>query len=72
MPMLMSLFRSVTLRTTTAPVHQTWGELVPLIQAGTLRTDEIFTHRLALEDAPEAYRSAAARGGGCMKVMLTP
>ena len=72
MPMLMSLFRSVTLRTTTAPVHQTWGELVPLLQAGQLRTDGIFTHRFPLDQAADAYRSAAARGGGCMKVVLTP
>jgi threonine dehydrogenase-like Zn-dependent dehydrogenase len=71
MPMLMSLFRSVTLRTTTAPVHQTWAELVPLLEAGTLRTDGIFTHEFSLEDAPDAYRAAAARGSGCMKVALT-
>ena len=72
MPMLMSLFRSITLRTTTAPVHQTWGELVPVLQAGQLRTDGIFTHTFPLEEAPAAYRAAAARSEGCMKVMLIP
>ena len=72
MPLLMSLFRSITLRTTTAPVHQTWGELVPLLQAGLLRTDGIFTHTFALRQAADAYRAAAARSEGCMKVMMTP
>ena len=72
MPMLMSLFRSITLRTTTAPVHQTWGELLPLLEDSTLRTDGIFTHTFALRQAADAYRAAAARSEGCMKVMMTP
>ena len=59
LPMLISLFRSVTLRMTTAPVHQTWKTLVPLVTNGRLRTDGIFTHRLPLSEAPAAY----ARGG---------
>ena len=33
LPALMTLFRSVTLRMTTAPVHRTWAELVPLVPA---------------------------------------
>ena len=46
LPALMTLFRSVTLRMTTAPVHRTWAELVPLVRSGRLRTDGIFTHRV--------------------------
>lgn len=72
LPILMSLFRSVTLRMTTAPIHQTWRELVPLVAHGRLRTDGIFTHEFALADAADAYAAAAARSAGCIKVMMHP
>ena len=72
LPILMGLFRSVTLRMTTAPVHQTWKELVPLVVNGRLRTDGIFTHRFPLAEAPQAYAAAAARSADCIKVMMRP
>ncbi|HEX3566503.1 MAG TPA: alcohol dehydrogenase catalytic domain-containing protein, partial [Acidimicrobiales bacterium] len=65
LPILAGLFRSVTLRMTTAPVHQTWKELVPLVVNGRIRTDGIFTHRFPLADAPEAYAAVAARTADC-------
>ena len=68
----MSLFRSVTLRMTTAPVHQTWKTLVPLVANGRLRTDGIFTHRFPLAEAAEAYAVAAARSADCIKVLMRP
>ncbi|HEX4244761.1 MAG TPA: alcohol dehydrogenase catalytic domain-containing protein [Acidimicrobiales bacterium] len=72
LPILVGLFRSVTLRMTTAPVHQTWKELVPLVTNGRIRTDGIFTHRFPLADAPQAYAAVAARTADCIKVMLRP
>jgi threonine dehydrogenase-like Zn-dependent dehydrogenase len=72
LPALMGLFRSITLRMTTAPVHRTWSELVPLVQHGRLRTDGIFTHEFALADAAAAYAAVAERSAGCMKVLLRP
>jgi threonine dehydrogenase-like Zn-dependent dehydrogenase len=57
---------------TTAPVHQTWKELVPLVQSGRLRTDGIFTHSFPLDEAPAAYAAVAARSAECVKVMLRP
>jgi threonine dehydrogenase-like Zn-dependent dehydrogenase len=72
LPALMTLFRSITLRMTTAPVHRTWKELVPLIQHGRLRTDGIFTHEFALADAAAAYAAVAERSAECMKVLLRP
>jgi threonine dehydrogenase-like Zn-dependent dehydrogenase len=72
LPILISLFRSITLRMSTAPVHQTWKELVPLVASGALRTDGVFTHRFALDDAAAAYALAAARTGECIKVMMRP
>lgn len=72
LPILGALFRSITLRMTTAPVQQTWTELVPLVRDGHLRTDGIFTHRFALTDASAAYTRAAARSADCIKVLFEP
>jgi 2-desacetyl-2-hydroxyethyl bacteriochlorophyllide A dehydrogenase len=72
LPILAGLFRSVTLRMTTAPVHQTWKELVPLVVNGRIRTDGIFTHRFPLAEAAEAYAAVAARTADCIKVMMQP
>lgn len=72
LPILVGLFRSVTLRMTTAPVHQTWKELVPLVVNGRIRTDGIFTHRFPLAEAAEAYAAVAARTAECIKVMMQP
>ncbi len=72
LPLLLTLLRSVTLRTTTAPVHRTWAELVPLVQQGRLRTDGIFTHTFPLSEAAAAYEVVAARTAECVKVLLRP
>ncbi|CAJ1510286.1 zinc-binding dehydrogenase [[Mycobacterium] burgundiense] len=71
-PATMCLLRSITLRGTTAPVQQTWPELVPLIQSGRLNTAGIFTHSMALDDAAAGYAAVAARTSDCVKVTLTP
>jgi threonine dehydrogenase-like Zn-dependent dehydrogenase len=72
LPILMALFRSVTLRMTTAPVHQTWKELVPLVASGRLRTDGIFTHQFALADAARPMPPWPPAAADCIKVMLRP
>ncbi len=72
LPLLMATFRSITLRMTTAPVHRTWGELLPLIADGRLDTAGIFTHSFPLDEAAAAYAAVAARSADCLKVMLIP
>lgn len=69
---LMGVFRSITLRMTTAPVQQTWAELVPMVRSGQLDTSGIFTHTYPLADAAAAYAAVAARSADCLKVLLTP
>jgi len=71
MPALMGVYRSITLRMTTAPVHRTWAELVPLVQHGRLDTSGIFTHTFDLEDAVAAYAAVAARDAECLKVRFS-
>ncbi|MET0475699.1 MAG: alcohol dehydrogenase catalytic domain-containing protein [Mycobacterium sp.] len=72
LPILMGLVRSLTLRMTTAPIQQTWTDLLPLVTTGALRTDGIFTHRFPLSSAAEAYAAVAARTPECVKVILRP
>ena len=68
LPVLMGLFRSVMLRMTTAPVHRTWRDLVPLVQHGRIDTSGIFTHVHDLDDAAAAYARVAERSADCVKV----
>ena len=70
MPLLMGLFRSVTLNLTTAPIQQTWRELVPLVQHGRLDTSGIFTHAFPLAEANDAYAAVAARTAEVVKAKL--
>lgn len=72
LPVLMGVYRSITLRMKTAPVHQTWPELVPLIQSGALGTSGIFTHSFTLDDAAAAYAAVAERSADCIKVVMRP
>lgn len=71
-PALAALVRSITLRMTTAPVQQTWPQLVPLLASGRLSAEGIFTTAMPLDSAAEAYRALAARSGDVVKVLLTP
>ncbi|MCF6386693.1 alcohol dehydrogenase catalytic domain-containing protein [Mycobacterium sp. MBM] len=72
LPALACLIRSLTIRLTTAPVQQTWPELVPLLQSGRLNVDGIFTTTLPLDEAAAGYDAAMSRAGDHLKVQLTP
>ncbi|CAM4323047.1 Sorbitol dehydrogenase [Mycobacterium basiliense] len=72
LPALSCLIRSITLRMTTAPVQRTWPELIPLLRAGRLNVDGIFTTTLPLDQAANGYATAASRSGDDVKILLTP
>lgn len=72
LPALACLIRSLTIRLTTAPVQQTWPELIPLLQAGRMDVDGIFTTTMALDDAAAVYTAALSRDGEHLKIQLTP
>ncbi|MCP9275932.1 alcohol dehydrogenase catalytic domain-containing protein [Mycolicibacterium arenosum] len=71
LPILIGVYRSITLRMSMAAVQSSWREVVPLIAAGKLDTTGVFTHRMPLDQAPEAYELVAARTADCTKVVLT-
>lgn len=71
-PMPLLLMRRLTLRVTIASIPSTWDALLPLVAAGRLHPEDVFTHRMGLSDAAEAYRLFDAREDGVLKVLLDP
>lgn len=71
-PALLGLLRSLTIRFTTAPVQQTWPELIPLLRSGRLDVRGIFTATMPLTEAAQAYAAAMSKSAGHVKIQLTP
>ena len=72
LPMPILLFKKLTLRATYASIPSTWPALLPLVASGRLHPEDVFTHRLGLSEASEAYRIFDAREDGVLKVLLDP
>jgi alcohol dehydrogenase len=71
-PMPLLLLKRLTLRATYASIPSTWPALLPLVASGRLHPEDVFTHRLGLSEAAEAYRVFDAREDGVLKVLLDP
>ncbi len=71
-PQPLVLLKRLTLRSTLASIPSTWDALVPLVLSGKIEPDDVFTHRMGLSEAPEAYRLFDARSDGVSKVLLDP
>lgn len=53
-------------------VHKYMPRLLSFIEEGRIDATGIITHRAALEDAPELYRTFRDKHDACLKVVLTP
>ncbi|MDQ2649075.1 MAG: alcohol dehydrogenase catalytic domain-containing protein [Actinomycetota bacterium] len=71
-PTLLMFMKRLTLRATVASIPQTWDALIPLVAAGKLHPEEVFTHHMGLSEAADAYRIFNAREDGVLKVLLDP
>jgi alcohol dehydrogenase len=71
-PMPVALMKRLTFRVTIAAIPTTWPALFPLVASGRLRPEEVFTHRMGLSEAADAYRIFDAREDGVLKVLLDP
>ncbi|MDQ3106339.1 MAG: alcohol dehydrogenase catalytic domain-containing protein [Actinomycetota bacterium] len=71
-PVPLALIKRLTFRVTLASIPSTWSSLVPLIEHGKLHPEDVFTHRMGLSQAAEAYRTFDTRADGCLKVLLDP
>lgn len=74
LPMLQLFDKQVTLRMGQANVRRWTDDLLPLVQDATdpLGVLDLRTHRLPLEQAPEAYALFQRKQDGCIKVVLDP
>jgi threonine dehydrogenase-like Zn-dependent dehydrogenase len=64
--------KGLQLRMGQTHVHKYLPELLGLINEGKIKPEEIITHRLTLEDAPEAYEIFAQKEDECIKVVMKP
>jgi len=71
-PLPLLLFRRLTFRVTLAAIPSTWDALLPLVAQGKLHPEDVFTHRMGLSDAADAYRIFDNREDGVLKVLLDP
>jgi threonine dehydrogenase-like Zn-dependent dehydrogenase len=71
-PMPVALFKRLTFRVTLASIPSTWDSLFPLVAGGKLHPEDVFTHRMPLSQAAEAYRIFEAHEDGVLKVLLDP
>lgn len=69
-PMHQMIYRNLTVRAGIANVTAQWSELVPLLQAGRISGEGIFSHRMKLSDGAEGYRMFDAREDGVLKIMF--
>ncbi len=71
-PFPLILFKRLTVRAALASIPMTWEALVPLVASGKIEPDDVFTHRMGLSQAADAYRMFDAREDGVGKVLLDP
>lgn len=71
-PLGQILDKGIQLRAGQAPVHVFIDELMQMVEDGKIRTDDIITHRLPLEEASQAYDMFNQKADDCVKVVLTP
>jgi threonine dehydrogenase-like Zn-dependent dehydrogenase len=71
-PMGAFMNKGLTLRTGQTHVQRYTAPLLEQIEAGEIDPSYIVTHRLPLEQAPEAYRTFRDKEDGCIKVVLKP
>jgi threonine dehydrogenase-like Zn-dependent dehydrogenase len=64
--------KNQTIRTGQCSVKRYMPHLIEHVRSGRIDAKALFTHRLPLERAPEAYHTFAKKKDGCIKVALFP
>ena len=71
-PMGAFMNKGLTMRTGQTHMHRYMRPLLDRIEAGQINPAFVITHRLKLEQAPEAYKTFRDKKDGCIKVVLLP
>jgi threonine dehydrogenase-like Zn-dependent dehydrogenase len=64
--------KGLTLKMGQTHVHRYMKQLLELIELGQINPSFVITHRLSLDEAPEAYKTFKQHNDGCIKVVLKP
>jgi threonine dehydrogenase-like Zn-dependent dehydrogenase len=64
--------KGLTIKSGQTHVHRYLDLLLEKIQADEIDPSFVITHRLSLDDAPEAYKTFRDKQDGCIKVVLKP
>ncbi|MDB6006140.1 MAG: alcohol dehydrogenase [Prosthecobacter sp.] len=64
--------KGITIRANQASVKRLLPRLVEHVRNGVLNPKQLITHRIPLEEAPDAYRLFSAKLDGCIKPVLLP
>ena len=72
MPIGSFMNRSLTLKTGQTHVQRYLKPLLDRVQKGEIDPSVIITHRMRLEEAPEAYKMFRDKQDACVKVVLRP
>ncbi|SEL58721.1 Threonine dehydrogenase [Blastococcus sp. DSM 46786] len=74
MPMMQLFDRGVTMRMGQAHVKRWIDDIMPALQddADPLGTEDLTTHKMALDEAPHGYEIFKNKEDGCIKVVLKP
>ena len=71
-PIGVAMNKGVTMRAAQCNVKRYMPHLLEHIRAGHIDPTEIISHRLSLEEAPEAYQLFAGKKDECLKCVLVP
>lgn len=71
-PMGSAINRGLTFRMAQTPVQHYLPKLMKLIEDGKIDPSFVITHKVALEQGPEMYRTFRDKQDGCIKVMMRP
>jgi threonine dehydrogenase-like Zn-dependent dehydrogenase len=74
LPMMTLFDKQITLRLGQANVKRWVGDILPLltVDGDPLGVDDFATHRLPLDDAPQAYKTFQEKSDGAIKILLQP
>ena len=72
LPMGAAFNKGLTFKMGQTHVHRYLKPLLKTIEDGQIDPSFVITHKLSLDDAPNAYRQFRDKKDGCIKVMLRP
>ncbi len=72
MPIGALMNKSLTIKTGQTHVQRYLKPLMDYVERGDIDPSFVITHRMGLDEAPEAYRMFRAKRDNCIKVMLRP